>query len=201
VSSRAAPRRLSTLLFTATITVGLLGVGIVVAADPLGDRDESPAPDVRAAGQSETIAVDEMFLSATEGGAAVAELDLPVQPDLVERTAEHPPVQAATVGDATAVGGIFQRGEASWYGPGFAGNTTANGEIYDPRALTAAHPSLPFGTHVRVTNERNGQFVTVRINDRGPFVGGRIIDLSEAAAEQIGMKSSGVAPVTLEIVG
>src|SRR6266571_2294638 len=75
-----------------------------------------------------------------------------------------------------------QVGVASWYGPGFHGNRTANGEIYDQYELTAAHPSLPLGTRVMVTNLENGRAVQVRINDRGPFVGGRAIDLSYAAA-------------------
>lgn len=92
------------------------------------------------------------------------------------------------------------RGQASWYGPGFFGNKTANGEIYRPGTMTAAHPSLPFGTRVRVTNLNNGRSTVVRINDRGPYVGGRIIDLSETAAESIGMKSSGVAPVKIQIL-
>jgi rare lipoprotein A (peptidoglycan hydrolase) len=92
------------------------------------------------------------------------------------------------------------RGEASFYGPGFYGNRTANGEIYRLGTMTAAHRSLPFGTRVRVENLNNGKSVTVRINDRGPFVGGRIIDLSETAAEAIGMKSSGIAPVRIQVL-
>lgn len=89
---------------------------------------------------------------------------------------------------------------ASWYGPGFYGNRTANGEIFNAGAMTAAHRSLPFGTRVRVTNLNNGRSVVVRINDRGPFVGGRVIDLSEGAASRIGLTSSGVAPVSLQVL-
>lgn len=92
-------------------------------------------------------------------------------------------------------------GKASWYGPGFHGRTTANGERYNSNALTAAHPSLPFNTRVKVTNLNNGRSVVVRINDRGPYAGGRIIDLSAAAARRIGMIQSGVAPVKIEILG
>jgi rare lipoprotein A (peptidoglycan hydrolase) len=92
------------------------------------------------------------------------------------------------------------RGEASFYGPGFYYNRTANGEIYKPGTYTAAHRSLPFGTRVKVTNMNNGRSTVVRINDRGPFVGGRIIDLSETAADAIGMKNSGVAPVKIQIL-
>jgi rare lipoprotein A len=92
-------------------------------------------------------------------------------------------------------------GYASWYGPGFNGNYSASGEVFNQEALTAAHPSLPFGTQVRVTNMDNGQSVVVRINDRGPFAHDRVIDLSAGAARVIGLISSGVAPVSLEVLG
>src|SRR4051812_11463457 len=88
-----------------------------------------------------------------------------------------------------------QSGGASWYGPGFHGRRTASGERFNSRALTAAHRSLPFGSRVRVTNERTGRSVVVRINDRGPVVGGRVIDLSKAAAQAVGI--SGVGKVKL----
>jgi len=94
-----------------------------------------------------------------------------------------------------------QVGVASWYGPGFHGNRTANGEIYDQYELTAAHPSLPLGTRVMVTNLENGRAVQVRINDRGPFVGGRAIDLSYAAARTIGMVGPGTVRVRIEVLG
>lgn len=94
----------------------------------------------------------------------------------------------------------IERGMASWYGPGFHGNRSANGEIYNQYGLSAAHRTLPFGTRVRVTNLNNNRSVVVRINDRGPFIRGRIIDLSKGAAREIGMISSGVAPVVVEIL-
>ncbi|HAC65401.1 MAG TPA: septal ring lytic transglycosylase RlpA family protein [Cyanothece sp. UBA12306] len=94
-----------------------------------------------------------------------------------------------------------RKGMASWYGPGFHGRRTANGERYNQNGLTAAHKSLPFGTQVRVTNLNNGRSITVRINDRGPYAHGRIIDLSKGAARTIGLISSGVAPVQIEILG
>ena len=84
-----------------------------------------------------------------------------------------------------------QKGGASWYGPGFHGKKTANGERFNTYALTAAHKTLPFDTKVRVTNERTGKSVVVRINDRGPFVGGRVIDLSKAAAQAVGISGVG----------
>jgi rare lipoprotein A len=92
-------------------------------------------------------------------------------------------------------------GNASWYGPGFDGRLTANGETFDQQEMTAAHPHLEFGTKVKVTNLQNGRSVVVRINDRGPFIRDRIIDLSAAAARSLNMLSSGVAPVRLTILG
>ncbi|HHP7245275.1 MAG TPA: septal ring lytic transglycosylase RlpA family protein, partial [Elainellaceae cyanobacterium] len=92
-------------------------------------------------------------------------------------------------------------GMASWYGPGFNGRRSASGEVFNQNALTAAHRSLPFGTMVEVTNRNNGLSVVVRINDRGPFGGGRVIDLSAGAARAIGMIQTGVAPVTIDVLG
>ncbi|MCP9839022.1 septal ring lytic transglycosylase RlpA family protein [Synechococcus sp. J7-Johnson] len=91
-------------------------------------------------------------------------------------------------------------GEASWYGPGFFGNRTANGEVFRPGTMTAAHRTLPFGTKVKVTNLWNGRSAIVRINDRGPFHGNRIIDLAHGAAQNLGLVSSGIAQVRLEVV-
>ena len=93
-----------------------------------------------------------------------------------------------------------ETGYASWYGGKFQGRKTANGEIFDTNQLTAAHKTLPFGSIVKVLNLENGKTVTVRINDRGPFIEGRIIDLSRAAAEEIGMLGTGIAMVKLEIL-
>ncbi|MFT7682432.1 MAG: rare lipoprotein A [Moritella dasanensis] len=91
-------------------------------------------------------------------------------------------------------------GQASWYGQRFHGKLTASGETYNMRAYTAAHKTLPFGTVVRVVNTTNNKSVDVKINDRGPFVSGRIIDLSQKAFEQIGNTSKGVVPVRIEIL-
>src|SRR5271170_4566974 len=84
---------------------------------------------------------------------------------------------------------------ASWYGPGFAGHPTSTGEIYNPEGLTAASKTLPLGSHVRVTNPDTGRSVVVRINDRGPYVRGRSLDLSHGAAQQIGLTGRGVGAV------
>ena len=92
------------------------------------------------------------------------------------------------------------RGVASWYGQEYAGRTTANGEIFDPWQLTAAHRTLPFGTVLDVTNAKNGQTVRVRINDRGPYINDRLIDISYAAAAKIGLVEPGTGEVQLTIV-
>ncbi|OEC35544.1 rare lipoprotein A [Pseudomonas cuatrocienegasensis] len=94
--------------------------------------------------------------------------------------------------------GYRNEGQASYYGARHHGNKTASGERFDQNALTAAHRTLPFGTRVRVTNLRNERSVVVRINDRGPYARGRIIDLSRKAAEQLDMIRAGVVPVRVE---
>lgn len=101
----------------------------------------------------------------------------------------------AGCGDTT-----LQQGMASWYGPGFHGQQTSSGETYDQEAMTAAHRTLPYDTVVRVVNQENGASVQVRINDRGPYTEGRIIDLSRAAAEELDMLDSGITEVRLELV-
>ncbi|HEY9734651.1 MAG TPA: septal ring lytic transglycosylase RlpA family protein [Trichocoleus sp.] len=92
-------------------------------------------------------------------------------------------------------------GMASWYGPGFHGRRSASGEVFDQNAMTAAHRTLPFGTEVRVTNLSNNRQVVVRINDRGPFGHGRVLDLSAAAAQSIGLAQRGVGMVRIEVLG
>jgi rare lipoprotein A len=97
--------------------------------------------------------------------------------------------------------GIKDRGIASWYGEQFHGKQAANGELFDMQALTAAHRTLPLGSMVRVVNLTNGKHVRVRINDRGPYVNGRILDLSQAAAVKLGMVQNGLSVIQLEVVG
>lgn len=104
-------------------------------------------------------------------------------------------------GDAQFDAGIKDRGVASWYGEQFHGKQAANGELFDMEALTAAHRTMPLGSIVRVVNLANGTHVHVRITDRGPYVNGRILDLSRAAAVQLGMERGGLAHVQIEIVG
>jgi rare lipoprotein A len=106
--------------------------------------------------------------------------------------------EVADTGDAKTP--YLQKGACSWYGPGFHGRRTSNGEVFDKNALTAAHPTLPFGTQVEVKDVRSGKKVRVRINDRGPYAHHRILDLSYAAANQLGVVNSGVANVELRLV-
>lgn len=108
---------------------------------------------------------------------------------------------ALTKGRADLDLGMKERGIASWYGDDFDGWATANGERYDMHLLTAAHRTLPLGTMARITNVVNGTSVVIRINDRGPYVNGRILDLSYAAAKQLGMLQEGVSAIQLEVVG
>ena len=97
--------------------------------------------------------------------------------------------------------GFCQNGIASWYGPGFHGKKTASTEIYNMHELTAAHNVLPLNTLVKITNLENQKEVVVRINDRGPFVGDRIVDLSLAAAQELGMVKKGTVPVRMAVLG
>ncbi len=99
-----------------------------------------------------------------------------------------------------AASGHSESGQASYYGNEFQGRRTANGERFDQAGLTAAHRTLPFGTRVRVTNTQTGKSVTVRVNDRGPFVKGRVIDLSSSAFKAIANLNAGVVPVRIQVV-
>lgn len=115
-----------------------------------------------------------------------------MRPYVVRGIRYHPTV--------VSVGDRF-KGNASWYGPDFHGKLTSNGEKYNMWSMTAAHKTLPMNTIVKVTNQRNGKSTIVRINDRGPFVATRIIDLSKAAASKINMIGTGTAPVIIEVLG
>lgn len=112
-----------------------------------------------------------------------------------------PPTKVKVPVPSSAESGASQTGTASWYGPGFHGRPTASGSIYDQHELTAAHQTLPLGTRVMVTNLDNGRSTEVTINDRGPFVKGRILDLSYAAARTLGMIGPGTIAVRIEVIG
>jgi rare lipoprotein A len=128
-----------------------------------------------------------LLLAAACGGAPPAATTRP----------SRPPASRA---ERQALIGTIERGLATWYGGKFHGRPTASGELFDEEEMTAAHRSLPMGTRVRVTNLNNDLSVVVRINDRGPFGEGRVIDLSRAAADQIDMLGSGVVPCTVEVL-
>jgi rare lipoprotein A len=115
----------------------------------------------------------------------------------VQPAAPLKPVSKSTIAAQRAA---LLRGIATWYGTVFHGRRTANGETYDMNAMTACHPTLPFGSLVKVVNLRNKRSVVVRINDRGDLAEGRIIDLSKAAADQLAMTERGLAPVVLEVI-
>lgn len=109
-------------------------------------------------------------------------------------------IEEATNNDSCSLRGEIWYGDASWYGPRFHGRRTSNGERFDKHELTAAHRTLPFNTKVLVTNLRNNKQVIVRINDRGPFIDNRIIDLSEEAAEKIDARRQGISYIKLQIL-
>lgn len=137
-------------------------------------------------------------ISFEEGFDAYSETaDLSIPPHAVDLDSFDPPIE---VEEPASNGRSIGTGVASYYGARFAGRRTANGERFNPREMTAAHKTLPFGTRVRVVNPRNGREVVVRINDRGPFIRGRTIDLSRAAAEEIGIVRAGHGTVEMHII-
>ena len=118
----------------------------------------------------------------------------------VSKTSVSGQVKKVSYSPVSAKAKFASSGVASYYGPGFHGRRTANGERFDMHAMTAAHRTLPFGTLIKVTNLSNGKSTIVRVNDRGPYVGNRVIDLSVAAAKEIGSTHSGTARVNLEVI-
>ncbi len=155
-----------------------------------------------------------LMVGASCVALAVAVLTLPartVQADaLLSRPAAETPAAVLVTSPTPAIAAVapkehkaqgkLTRGFASWYGGVFNGRVTASGEVFNMNELTACHPTLPFGTKVRVENTRNHRAVVVRITDRGLLYGRRVIDLSYAAAQQIGMAEVGVVPVTIQVV-
>lgn len=129
--------------------------------------------------------------SLVPGAVDITEIEPPVEKQKEDKKIEE---------KVTQVLKSLSGGMASYYGKAFAGRRTANGERFNPAHMTAAHRTLPFGSKVKVTNKRNGRSVVVRINDRGPFAKGRVIDLSRAAGAELGLLGPGHAPVKLELV-
>jgi rare lipoprotein A len=134
--------------------------------------------------------------------AGCAASTYPLNPQLAAQVGlAEPPSFSERVGrDPDGAGPVVQRGSCSWYGPRFHGRRTSNGEVFDKNALTAAHPTLPFGSEIEVTDVDSGKKVRVRINDRGPFIRGRILDLSYAAAASLDIIHKGTADVQLRLV-
>ncbi|MCF4165201.1 septal ring lytic transglycosylase RlpA family protein [Zavarzinia compransoris] len=177
-----------------------LAIAFGVASTARASEDSAyPATSLRDA------AVSAPKVSSDREGAASPLGYVAVKPDAPEGAGEaraSGPIAVRTkITHATSDRVVKEiSGVASWYGPGFHGRLTANGEIYNQNSLTAAHKSLPFNTRVRVTALSTGRSVVVKINDRGPYVGNRIIDLSAAAASAIGLRHQGVGKVKLEIL-
>ena len=167
----------------------LLGAPLAASTAAPSDLTEASADPY------ETMPLAAEFEGAVEPlGHDLSAFDPVVPATAVDLDSFEPPVEGSTV--ASDLG----TGIASYYGRKFHGRRTASGEPFDMHGYTAAHRTLPFGSLVRVTNPSNGRSVTVRINDRGPFVRGRTIDVSRAAAEELGMIARGHAPVELELL-
>ena len=150
------------------------------------------------------VAVALAAFTATGTAQAITTADtVPVQ-SLAEVVAQLPeqtaPIYAPVLEEPQPRYEVIGEGVASYYGHELAGNRTASGERFNPSGLTAAHRSLPLGTKLRVTNKSNGETVIVRVNDRGPFVKSRLLDVSLGAAKQIGMVRTGTARVSIEIL-
>ncbi|MCS7068403.1 MAG: septal ring lytic transglycosylase RlpA family protein [Meiothermus sp.] len=172
-------------LFQVSVADLMMRNGLLEDPLPAGLELEIPASDW------DSMNLEVLPLLEPEPAAPVAEA-MPWVFIRPPRAPEAPSPPAAAV--------RAQRGWASWYGPRFHGRRTANGERFNKFHLTAAHRTLPFNTRVRVTNLQNGRSIVVRINDRGPYIRGRIIDLSYAAARRLGMHRQGIIQVKVEIL-
>jgi rare lipoprotein A (peptidoglycan hydrolase) len=183
-----SPRLLRATLFGAAL----------LAAPPVLAED-SPTPGIEP--QVQQAAPQPAQTTAQQTEKATRSAKKPVAAKAPTAKAKAKAVVREAKRASKANGDHAQVGVASWYGKQFARQKTANGEKFSPNMPTAAHRTLPLGTHVKVTNLATGQSTTVRVNDRGPYEGGRVIDLSQSAAKDIGMKHDGVAPVKIEVVG
>ena len=178
---------------TCRVMRGMLAMGLAAIPFSLANAQETSADHELAEDNAATFASH--FAGVIEPlSADLRDIDPLMPGDAVDLDTFEPPIER------TRVIRSLGTGVASYYGRRFHGRLTANGERFNMRAMTAAHKTLPFGTMVRVTNPSNGRSVVVRINDRGPFIPGREIDLSRGAAEAIGMIQRGHARVELELV-
>jgi rare lipoprotein A len=185
---RASLRR--TIALTG-LTAAVVISGSIAAADGPAVTDITQRALATAPGPAALSPESAPDVAATDGGVLLAA----ASEDAVREAREARAPLVPSRGDRTAADPAWY-GRASWYGQAFHGRTTANGETYDMYAMTAAHKTLPFGTELRVTNTANGRSVVVRINDRGPFIPGRDLDLSRAAAEALGV--GGVANIKVQ---
>ena len=170
-------------------TVALLALGGSISGANAADGAGVAPVAVAIADQAKLPRFEPSFAESFEPFSKPAEVALP------DGAVDLAAIEPAVEDDGDAIGG----GVASWYGRGFAGHRTASGERFDPADYTAAHRTLPFGSRVRVTNAA-GHSVVVRINDRGPYSGHRVIDLSQAAAAEIGLVGAGSGRVTLSLI-
>ncbi len=141
-------------------------------------------------GDSAVVSAEGLVITPAE-----ADAEARTAPSIVNRLADFSPEQYAS-----QTGTVLQTGEASYYGKGFAGRPTANGEIFDPQGMTAAHKTLPLGSIIRVTNTHNGESVVLRVNDRGPYAKDRVLDVSHSAAKVLDMEHRGTAEVRIEVL-
>ncbi|MEE2036873.1 septal ring lytic transglycosylase RlpA family protein [Nocardiopsis sp. CT-R113] len=187
---------------TATAAVIASGADPGTATNAAGVPDADPDPLVAddatpQAGQDALQQAENAVAAATQSTSSDAS-DVLEEPEEEE---DEEPESAPDTGGGQTGGGDGGTCQASFYGAELAGSSTANGESFDPSAMTAAHKSLPFDTQVQVTNPSNGKSVTVRINDRGPYIDGRCLDLSTAAFDQIIGTGAGVGQVEWQVVG
>ena len=174
--------------FSQQLWCGLCVVLLSACASTPGYKNSSPAPADSSAPSSTTAPLPKQStapqsVEAAKPAEKLTDFSSPRSSDSVNTTAGTEPNASEAVGKAESAS---ERGLASWYGPRFQGKRTASGERFDTSAMTAAHKTWPFGTKVRVKSVSTGKEVVVRINDRGPFIKGRIIDLSNAAAKALG---------------
>lgn len=185
-------KTIQTIVKKRTLAVVGFMLAVMLVVSGLLSVQNSPTRMVAAAVMESANTPAEIVTDSVKANADSVALPAPVTENRVTEEAE----KAAAAAKTKSLGS----GEASFYGPGFAGRPTANGERFNPAEMTAAHRTLPFGSKLRVTNMRNGQSVVVRVNDRGPYAHNRVIDLSQGAAKRIGMINSGTANVKLELI-
>lgn len=184
------------LLLTGCMTLPLPATPESPSSPLPGPVVMAPAPPAAAPRSRIADFIDRRLRRRAETPAAAPIAEAPAVPAVPETPEAPVDEKYRLTGEAARE---LERGHASWYGGQFHGRRTASGETYNKYALTAAHKTLPFGTIVRVRSLKHGREVEVRINDRGPFAKGRVIDLSQAAAEALGLTATGVAEVSLNV--